>query len=76
DNPAKSGQYGPWDLVGSQNRIGIVAIILPSKPEFVTDSSLASIKVEKDGTVIAEVKDAIWSSTTNLNIPFSGSSTN
>ncbi|KHS55251.1 carbohydrate-binding protein [Francisella tularensis] len=76
DNPANSGQYGPWELVGSQNSKGIVAIILPSKPEFVTDSSLASIQVEKDGTVIAEVKDAKWSSTTNLNIPFSGSSTN
>ncbi|MDE5023074.1 hypothetical protein NAI81_12740, partial [Francisella tularensis subsp. holarctica] len=66
----------PWELVGSQHRNRCVALILPSKPEYVPDSSLASKQVEKDGTVIAEVKDAKCSSTTNLNIPFSCSSTN
>lgn len=55
---------------GSAQEQGTVAVTLPSKPSFITDSStLANVLIYKGDTKVGQINDAAWGSTVNLSVP-------
>ena len=58
-----------FSVGGEVQEQGIVAITLPSKPNFITGSSLANVVIYKGDTKVGQINDAQWGSTVSLNVP-------
>ena len=58
-----------FSVGGEVQEQGIVAITLPSKPHFITGSSLANVVIYKGDTKVGQINDAQWGSTVSLNDP-------